>query len=135
MQANRTSIRDADLDPRKPGVVTVKRDPHAAGLDGQCREPGVRHEIAASIRLGAQTREDLPVRFAGLDGHAVRLFEYCLAEPKRLVEITWLPKHFRVGDDSNNATQNLWRHAVARIAIDDVLQPGVAQAVIRRVFP
>ncbi len=69
------SGRYTPLQARKPCIIVIERDPLAAGLDGQCRKPCIRHKVAARVRFGEKAFKNPPVSFTRFYGDAVGLSE------------------------------------------------------------
>ena len=60
---------------RKAGVVPVRRDPFAAGLDSQSRKPCVLREVAGGFGLRTHLFEDRPMTVTGFSDRRIRLLE------------------------------------------------------------
>jgi len=104
----------------------IERDPFAAGLDGQCRKPCIRHKVATRVRFGAKTLKNPPVSFTRLNDNAVGLSDKDLAEPEHLLQGAGLRENLRVGSYADHAAQNLWSHTVTGVTINDTIEPGAA---------
>jgi hypothetical protein len=102
----------------------VECDPLAAGLDGQCRKPCVGHQVATGIRFDAKAIENLPVPLARLNNHAMGLIKQDVAESKHLIQTARHCKNLGVGSYADHTAQNLWRHTVTGIAINDTIEPS-----------
>ena len=119
-----TSHRHTPLKAGEPGVIAVECYPFAAGLDSQCRKPSIRHKVAARVRFGAKAFKNLPVSFIRLNDDAVGLVEKNVAELEYLNQAVGHRKYFWMGGDADHTAQNLRRHTVTRIAVDDAVKPG-----------
>src|SRR5262245_36612676 len=51
-------------------------------------------------------------------------FEQGFAERQRFRQGRWLPKHLRMGADTNQTRQDLRRDAVRAAAVDDAVEPA-----------
>jgi len=96
----------------KTRIVPVQGYPLAAGFHCQRRVPSIGYEVAASISLATQTREDRPVLRSGLDEETVRLGHQHLTKFDDFSQTARPGENFGVGCDSHDPTQHLWRHAV-----------------------
>ena len=114
------------LQARKPRIIVIERDPLAAGLDGQCRKPCIRHKVAACVRFGAKALKNPPVSFTRLYDDALGLSEKNVAESEHLIQAAGHYKNFRVGGDTDHTAQNLWSHTVTGVTINDTIEPGAA---------
>src|SRR5262249_55056324 len=116
------------------GEVAVVRDPLAARLDGERREPGVRDPRAARIRLDAQAPEDRPMPLARLDDLAMGLAEQVIAEPEGFIDPARHLVGSWVGGDANERAECGRRDAERSIALDDAQQPAAALRMLRYIL-
>jgi hypothetical protein len=122
--------RQAPSKPGESGGIPVEGNPFTAGLNGQRRKPCIRHQIAASIRFPAQTREDLPMPLPGLDDYTMGLSKQNAAEPQYFFQAAWVHKNFRVGRDSDKTAQDQRRHAVTSFAVYRTIEPCTADRMV-----
>ncbi len=108
----------------------IERDPLAAGLDGQCRKPCIRHKVAARVRFGAKALKNPPVSFTRLYDDAVGLSEKNVAESEHLIQAAGHHKNLRVGGDADHTAQNLRSHTVTSVTINDPIEPGTASQML-----
>lgn|GEM_PF-5741101 len=118
---------------RESRIIMIESDPFAAGFDGQCRKPRVRHQITASVSVGAKSFENLPVPLTRLNDHAVRLCKEYVAEPDYFFQAAGHCKNFRMGGDAYHTAQDLSRHTIAAITVDHSVKPGPADLVVGRI--
>ena len=97
-----TLRRHTPLKTREPCVIVIESDPFAAGLDGQCRKPCIRYQVASGVRFHAKAFENLPVLLARLNDHAVGLSMEYVAEPEHFIQAAWHHKNFRMGRDADH---------------------------------
>ena len=107
------------LQARKPRIIAIERDPLTAGLDGQCRKPCIRHKVATRVRCGAKALKNPPVSFTRLYDDAVGLSEKDVAKSEHLIQAAGHHKNLRVGGDADHTAQNLRRHTVTGVTIND----------------
>jgi hypothetical protein len=91
MQVHRRSAlrgnlkRTAPSKPREAGVVPVGRDPFAARLDSERREPRVLGEVTGRLCFRTQTLKDHPVAMARRGHRRIRLLENRSAEVENVL--------------------------------------------------
>ncbi len=107
--------RMAPAESGKAGVVPVSGDPFAPGLDGQCCQIGVGHQVAPHLRLAAQPRENLPVAVAGMHHDTVRAIADIRDERQGRLEGSWLLEHAWVGHNSDKAAEDEVGHAIGHV--------------------
>jgi len=111
----------------------IERDPFAAGLDGQCRKPCIRHKVAARVRFGAKAPKNPPVSFTRLYDDAVGLSQKKVAESEHLIQAAGHYKNLRVGGDADHTAQNLRSHTVTGVTINNPIEPGTASQMLGRI--
>ena len=70
---------------------------------------------------------------SGQDRFTIRLSQKIVAEAEGIFERAWNAKHSRIGDDAHDGAKREWRDAKMCIARDDVIEPGFANCMLRRV--
>jgi hypothetical protein len=108
----------------------IERDPFAAGLDSQSRKPCVRYKVAARIRFCAKAFKNLPVSLTRLNDDAVGLIKKDIAELKHLIQAAGHRKNLRVCSYADYTAQNLRHHTVARVTINDTIEPSAASQML-----
>ena len=121
------------LQARKPGIVAIECDPFAAGFDGQGGKPGIRNEVTPCICLNAQTIENNPMVFAGLNDQAMGLIHNDAAKSKCLVKAARHGEYSRVCRDANHSAKDLRCHAETGFTVDHAVEPRPADLVFGRV--
>lgn len=129
---NRTkaSRRQAPFKIREPRIIVIESDPLAAELDGQCRKPCIRHQVATGVRFCAKAFENLPVPLVRLNDHTMGLSKQGVTEPEHLVQAAGLHKDLGVGRDADHTAQDLRSHTVTRIAVDYAVEPDPAGLIL-----
>jgi hypothetical protein len=105
----------------KTREVTIQRDPLTAGLDSQGSEPGIWNQVSPGIRCGTEARKDIPVPLAWLNNNAARLFKQDLTEVQHFIKAAGLCEYLRVGGEADYAAEDLPRHAITRITVDNAI--------------
>jgi hypothetical protein len=118
---------------RKAGVVPVRCDPFAAGLNSQSRKPCVLREVAGSFGLRAHFFEDRPMTIAGFGDRRIRLLEKCSAEIEDIASRAGISVDSMVSCNPDYARQHLRRNPVGGRTVHNRFQPFLVLRVILRV--
>ena len=87
---------------REPCIIAIESDPFATGFNGQRREPGIRYQVPAGVRVYAKAGKDLPVPLPGLNHCTVGLSQQNVTEPEHLIQVARYRKDLGVGNDANH---------------------------------
>ena len=122
--------RRSPVQPWKPRIIAVQRNPFAARLDGKRREPSIGHARSSRIRLDAKPLEDIPVSLARFDDLTVGLAENVFAESECFLECACCSIGSGICGYSNHRTQRQTRNSETRIASHDSIEPRAADCVL-----
>lgn len=125
------SARHVPFKTRKPRIITIESDPLTTGLNGQCREPSIGHQVAMGFGFGTKARKDLPMPLPRLNDHTVGLSKQDVAEPEYFIQPARFNKDLWVCSNADYPAQYLRSHAVTRVAIDNAREPDPASVVLR----
>ena len=126
----KASRRQAPFKIRESRIIAIQSDPFTAKLDGQCRKPCVRHQVATGVRFHTKAFENLPVPLARLNDHTMGLSKQSVTEPEHLVQAAGLHKDLGVCRDAGHTAQDLGSHTVTRVAVDHAVEPAPAGPMV-----
>jgi hypothetical protein len=121
--------------PRKPRIVSVERNPLGAGFDRERCIPGIWHQISRGVRFPTKSRKDRPMPWPRFDEHTVGRFHQHLAKSNAFGKAARSDEYFWVGYDADYPAQHLPGNTVARVSMDNRVQPTPAKGVLARIGP
>ena len=126
-----SSEREPPAKTLETAVVTVRRHPFAAGLNGEW-QMSVRYEVSLHS-VFAESTKDVPVTRPGLQNHALRLIPQLFGEGERLADRVRLDEHLRMRHDPNESRQDEFRYSVCRVGVDYAFEPVSIGCMVVRV--
>src|SRR5947207_458291 len=96
--------------PGKPREITVRCDPFAVAFDRERRIPSILNQIPFALGLMAQSQEDLPMRWPGLNDLGIRIAKQNICECGGLGPGTLSFVNFRVCGNAHYARKHLRRN-------------------------
>jgi len=118
------------LQARKASVVSIRRNPFAAGLNREGRVPSILNQISGCPGIGTKLSKQRPVAIAWHDDRRIWLSKKHAAVFQQFVDITGLRKNPRMTADPYDGGQDLRGYSVGSGTIDDLLKPPPVVAVI-----
>lgn len=124
--------------PAKAGkscIVSISGYPFDAGLYGECREIGVRNQVATRVDRLAEADEYFPVARAWRNRNAVRAIPNLRHKMKSRLQRRGLMENTWMCHNSEKAGQYKIRHTIRCVVVNDACQPFSIEIVTGGVGP
>ena len=98
--------RMTPFQPWELSEISIRGDPLTTGLDGNCCQKRIGHEVSLGISLVAQVGEDIPVSLAACDAPTVGLVPHHSHKIGCFNPRTGLLEHFGMGHDTQESAHD-----------------------------